>query len=281
MHAAARILYDAAQHFSENDGWAIASHVALSILASMFPFLIFLAALAGFLGSKSLADEAMHILMEAWPPQVAGPIGREIQDVLTQARGGALTLGVVLSVFFSSNSVGAFRIALGRAYGVKDTRPWWWLQLLSILYVFIGALTLLTLAVLVVLAPLIWTVALYFFPHLAPLDHMITFLRLAITSLVLLAALILAHKYLPAGHRTLREIAPGVLLTYGLWIAAGVAFGSYLAEFARNYVTTYAGLASAMIAIVFLYWIAVIFILGGELNAAILRAREKARRPAA
>jgi membrane protein len=65
------------------------------------------------------------------------------------------------------------------------------------------------------------------------------------------------------------------LLTSALWIAAGIAFGSFLGEFARNYVTTYAGLASVMIALVFLYMIASIFIFGGELNAAILVAKRK------
>ena len=99
--------------------------------------------------------------------------------------------------------------------------------------------------------------------------------RLAIASLALLLALILAHKFLPAGRRSLRDIAPGILLTSAMWIAAGIAFGSFLDEFARNYVTTYAGLASVMIALMFLYMIASIFIFGGELNAAILRAKRK------
>lgn len=102
--------------------------------------------------------------------------------------------------------------------------------------------------------------------------RLIIFGRFAIASLVLLLALVLSHKFLPAGRRSLRDIAPGILLTFVLWIAASIAFGSYLADFARNYVTTYAGLASAMIALVFLYMIASIFIFGGELNAAILRA---------
>ncbi len=61
-----------------------------------------------------------------------------------------------------------------------------------------------------------------------------------------------------------------------LWLAGGIGFGRYLAEFATNYVTMYAGLASAMIALVFLYWIATIFVYGGELNAEIL-ARPRAQ----
>ena len=94
---------------------------------------------------------------------------------------------------------------------------------------------------------------------------------------MLLLALVLAHKFLPAGRRSFVDIAPGIVLTIAMWIAAGIAFGSYLAEFARNYVTTYAGLASVMIALVFLYLIAAIFIFGGELNAAILRAKREKR----
>ena len=41
---------------------------------------------------------------------------------------------------------------------------------------------------------------------------------------------------------------------------AGEFFGRYLADFAYTYVTYYAGLASAMIALVFLYLVASIFI---------------------
>ena len=59
-------------------------------------------------------------------------------------------------------------------------------------------------------------------------------------------------------------------------LRGGAGFGMYLAQYAnRTYVTTYAGLASAMIALVFLYVSASIFIYGGELNAAILRARHR------
>ena len=63
-----------------------------------------------------------------------------------------------------------------------------------------------------------------------------------------------------------------------MWLAAGMAFGRYLAEFAITYVSYYAGLASAMIALVFLYWTASIFVYGGALNAAIFRPRRQAGR---
>jgi membrane protein len=60
-----------------------------------------------------------------------------------------------------------------------------------------------------------------------------------------------------------------------LWLGAGIVFGRYLANFAYAYVTYYAGLASVMAALVFLYLVAMIFIYGAELNAALARARKK------
>ncbi len=273
MRSCFRIFYDAIFRFSEDDGWAIASHIALSTLTSLFPFLIFVTALAGFFGSQQLADEAARILLETWPQQVAAPIAGEIHNVLTNAHTGLLTIGVVLAIYFSSSAIEALRVGLNRAYDVKERRPWWLLRIESIFYVLLGAFGLLTLAFLVVLAPLIWATVLRYAPAAAPLYQLVTFARFGVATIVLLFLLIVMHKFLPGGHRRFIDILPGIALTFALWVVAGIAFGSYLAEFARNYVTTYAGLASVMIAIVFLYWLGTIFIFGGELNAALMRAR--------
>jgi membrane protein len=86
---------------------------------------------------------------------------------------------------------------------------------------------------------------------------------------------------LPAGRRGVAEIWPGIVATLVLWLIASNTFGRYLAEFASTYSTYYAGLASVMIALVFLYVTAAIFIYGGELNNVISeRRRLEAAAPA-
>jgi membrane protein len=269
-----RAFYDAYWAFADDDGWAISSHIALSTLTSMFPFLIFLTSLAGFFGSKDLADQAATMLLEAWPQRVAQPLATEIHSVLTQSRSGLLTVGVVLALYFSSSGIEALRIGLNRAYSVKDKRAWWLLRLESIAYVLVGSLALLALTFLVVLGPLIWNEMLTYAPALQPLDQMVTWGRYVITAFILTVALLVAHKWLPAERHTFRQIAPGVIFTLALSLVFGFAFGAYLAGFARNYASTYAGLASVMIALVFLYMLASIFVYGGELNAAICRLKK-------
>lgn len=237
----------------------------------MFPFLIFLTALAGFFGSKDLADQAVSLLLESWPNRVAGPLSVEIHSVLTQSHSSLLTIGAVLALYFSSSAIEALRIGLNRAYGVRENRPWWLLRLESAAYVLIGALALLTLAFFVVLAPLLWGALVDVIPRLSKTLQLVYLLRYVLTALILLVALIIAHAWLPAGRRSLRQVLPGVALTLVLSFVFAGAFGLYLGEFTRNYVSTYAGLASVMIALLFLYSLAAIFVFGGELNAAIWR----------
>jgi membrane protein len=265
-----RILYDAYLKFNRDDGWAIASHIALTILTSLFPFLIFLTALAAFFGLKAESDAATALIFETWPHNVAKPIAAEIHDVLTQPRGGLLTMGAVLAIYFSSSGVEALRIGLNRAYDLRDERPWWLLRLESILYVFLGAGALLAIALLLVIAPLARALVESHAPglmdHLQPLYGPV---RYGVTTAVVSFSVLAAHKLLPPGNRSLVKIAPGLLLTIFASLAFGAGFGAYLARFAGNYVSTYAGLASMMIALMFLYTLAVIFVYGAELNQTI------------
>ena len=268
-----RVVIEAFLRFNRDDGWAIASHISLSILLAVFPFLIVVTALAGFIGSVNLADEVARLIFAAWPRQVASPIASEIHNVLTTARGGVLTFGAVFAVYFASSGVESLRIGLNRAYGLREQRSWWLLRLESIGYVLVSAFALLALAFLVVLWPLIFNTVARHVPWVEPLEAHFDFARFGIGGLVLAVALLILHMWLPAGRRGFGKVWPGIAATLLLWLACGFAFGRYLADFAHAYVNYYAGLASAMIALVFLYYSAWIFIYGGELNAAIARAR--------
>ncbi len=273
------IVIDALWRFLAHDGWAIASHIALSTLMAMFPFLIVVTALAGFFfGSKELADEAARVLLEAWPKEVAGPIAFDVTDVLTKTRGDVLTFGVLFALYFASSGVDGLRIGLNRAYDAVEARSWWILRLEAIVYVLIGAVAILAFSFLVVLAPLIWARLVHYVPGLEPFSNLIDFARYAVAVVVLVIALAIVHRWLPAGRRSFKEITPGVFATLFLWLISGAAFGRYLADYAFTYVSMYAGLASVMIALVFLYICASIFILCSELNAAIFTARNGGKR---
>ena len=268
------VCMDAFYTFLADDGWAIASHIALSTLMALFPFLIVLTSLAGFFGSKELADQAAGLMLQVWPKQVADTLSGQIHDVLTTTRGDILTVGAVLAVYFASNGVEALRIALNRAYSVIETRRWYWLRLESIGYTLVAAFASLAMAFLIVLGPLILEAARRHIPLIVESnEQLLTFARYGVTVTALIVALFILHAWVPAGRRSFLQILPGIIFTMAASLVSGIVFGQYLARFANNYVTMYAGLASVIIALVFLYFIAAIFVYGGELNAAIIKSR--------
>jgi membrane protein len=279
------IALDAFYRFIADDGWAIASYIAMSTLMALFPFLILVTTLAAFLGPRDLADDAANLLLSTWPKEVSAPIAAEVHRVLSTTRSDVLTLSAVFSVYFASSGVESLRIGLNRAYDATETRSWLLLRIESIIYVLVGALTLLALSVPIVLGPLLFATALKYAPWLEPLEATFTFVRFAVATSVITVALVVLHKWLPAEHRRFREIAVGILATLAMWLAGGILFGRYLANFASTYVTYYAGLASVMVALVFLYLTASIFMYGAELNSAIWRpnarsaARQKGQEP--
>lgn len=266
------VALDAFYTFLADDGWAIASHIALSALMALFPFLIVITALAGVFGSKELADQAAEMMLDAWPSQVADALSGEMHNVLTQTHSGTLTIGLVLAIYFASNGVESLRVGLNRAYSVVEQRRWYWLRLESIGYTMVAAVMSLAMAFLIVLGPLLLAAARRHIPvRIEANEDLLTILRYGLTIVALIVALVILHKWLPAGTRRMREILPGIVVTMIGSLAAGIVFGKYLERFASNYVTTYAGLASVMIALVFLYFIAAIFVYGGELNASIVK----------
>jgi membrane protein len=194
--------------------------------------------------------------------------------VLTTTRGDALTIGLLLAIYFASNGVESLRVALNRAYAVIEPRSWYWLRLESIGYTLVAAVTALAMAFLIVLGPLLLAAARLYIPLVIETNQgLLTVARYGITITALVIALFILHAWLPAGRRSFMQIVPGIVFTMVASLVSGIGFGMYLARFANNYVTMYAGLASVIIALVFLYFIAAIFVYGGELNAAIMKSQ--------
>jgi membrane protein len=280
--ATRRVLYDALGHFNTDDGWAMASHLAISALAALFPFLIFATTLASFLGAERFAETAVHLVFDTWPAEIAEPIAREVVNVLTVQRSDLLTFGVAFALYFASNGIEALRTSLNRAYRVVETRSFIYRRIQSLAFVLIATICIVAISVLLIFAPLIVRFMDAHFEWIRPYLGTITLWRYVIASTLIVLGLIAVHIWLPAGRRRFVDIVPGIIFTLAAWLAGATVFAEYLDRFS-SYVTTYAGLASIMIAVVFLYIISAIFILGGEFNAAIsryLEARARVRAPA-
>ncbi|MGF7157988.1 YihY/virulence factor BrkB family protein [Bartonella heixiaziensis] len=267
-----RILVDAVSHYWRDNGSAFASHVALSGLLAFFPFFIFGTSLASFLGAFTYTPQKIKALVQLLPDVIAEPLSQEIINVLTIQRGGVLTVSVIGAAYFASNGVEALRTALNRAYRVVDRRSLLFCRFQSLFFVILGAVGLIVISVLLILTPLLIKIMQNHSFFITEYIGVIRLWRHIIAAVVLFVSLLIVHKWLPAERRKFIDILPGIVVTISVWFVASIAFAQYLTMF--DYISTYAGLASIMVAIIFLYILSAIFILGGEINAAIMFYRK-------
>ena len=263
---------DAGRSFARNDGLAMASHVALSLVIALFPFLICVAALAAFLGAGRISTHIVHLLFDFWPEGVAGPLAREADKVLIPRR-NVLTISIVLTLLVATNGVESLRVALCRAYGVRRFRPWWQARLIGVAFILIGAGALVASSVLVVLWPSIWRATVTSMPDLRGLGLTYDVVRYALASIVLVLGLVAAHLWLPDSRPRSWDVMPGIAATLVLWLAGASLYGEFLANM-THLKSTYAGLAGILTALIFLQISAAIFIFGAEVNAALRQRSE-------
>ena len=116
------ILRRAAWRVFDDGGVSMAGAVAFSFLLSLFPFCIFLGALAGTLGGRELAAAAIAQLFQAVPETVAKALAPEVEKVMGQSQYGLVTIGAAISLFFATSAIESLRAALNSAYGVREGR---------------------------------------------------------------------------------------------------------------------------------------------------------------
>ena len=137
----------------KDEGLELSGYIAFTAFFSLFPFVIFLAALAGFLGDRQTADDLVAAMFGFMPDDVAGTLAPAVREVIGARQGGLLTVGILTTLWFASNGIEALRTGLNRAYGVNEERAMWWLRLQSIAFVVAGGLIIFFLSLAVILGP--------------------------------------------------------------------------------------------------------------------------------
>lgn len=243
----------------------LAGNIAFRGLFSVFPFLIFLTALAGFFGNQELATAVVTYLVSVAPAQLVGPLAVEITSILTVPRTGLLSLAAVLTIWSAMAGVDSVRVGLNRAYDLKEDRHMFWLFGQSILFVIGSAMVLLVVSLLMVVFPVFLVAANHYAPNIAGHFATLEQLRFPIAISLLTGGLVLCHRVLPARKLSTRQVMPGVVLTVLVWVILSVVFAEYLVRF-NSFASTYASLSGLFGAMFFIYLAAVVLIFGGEIN---------------
>lgn len=263
-----RLLAESFRRLFADEAVPLAGNIAFRTLFSIFPFLIFLTALAGFFGTEEQAKTAVDFLLGVAPETLVKPLAGEITSILTVPRADLLSLAALLTIWSAMAGVDSVRVGLNRAYDLKDTRPGWFIYLIDILFVVASAAIFLAFSILIVLLPLALRFAATHGIETAAQFTSLQQMRIPLSLLLIFLGVLASHVALPARRLPLRRILPGVLLTVIVWGVLALGFSWWVLEF-NSFTSTYASLSGLFAAMFFLYLAALVLILGGEVNRVI------------
>jgi membrane protein len=275
LNAIGRVVWRATKRFFEHEGPTLAGHMAFSALLALFPFVVFLVSLAGTLGQTEPVKEFMAYAFEYLPVEVGRALYPVVSSIVLQPpRGGVLTVSILGTLWVASSGVEALRTAVDRAYGVPDRRPFWWRRLQGLAFVVAGAMAIMVVVVTVVIGPLIWEAVNYLFHIPDDVFGLYNAIRYATGAFGLFIVMCVLYRFLPNVRQKWYHVLPGALLACSAWLIIATLYSLYLSN-VGDYSVTYGSLGGVIGALMFFFVSAMVFIVGAELNAAILQAQRE------
>lgn len=257
----------ALKDFLDDDMTTYASALSYQVFFSLFPFIIFLVALLGFLNLSSFFEwlrEQARLLL----PQQAMDQVNQVIDGLQEPQGGLLSLGVIIAMWSASAAVRATMNALNVAYDVNESRPAWKLYPLSIFYTVGLAAMLILAAILLVVGPQ----AIQWLAQWIGMEQIFVtlwaWLRWPAALFLLTLAVAIVYYVAPDAEQEFRFITPGAVFAVIVWILASVGFNYYVSNFG-NYNATYGSIGTIIVLLLYFFISAAVMLFGAELNATI------------
>ena len=246
----------------------LAAQLAFYFLMALFPALLFLVALIGYLPVENALSELLTALGTVAPQELVRLLRKQLAQIAEGSQASLLTLGIIGAVWSSSAAMVAIIDALNRAYDVTEWRPWWKRRLLAMLLTVALALFIIIALALVLVGP---TMALRF-ANWFGVGFAVALLWALIRWPVILFCVVfsvdLVYHFAPNRRGRWVWITPGSVLATALWIVSSFAFRVYVTNFG-DYTATYGAIGGAIVTMLWFYVSSIAILIGAELNGVI------------
>lgn len=256
---------------NEDNCWGMAAQLSYYFLMAFFPFLIFLSALLGFLpiGPDVLGRflNEFNIFM----PDKTYKLVTGIVNPLLEARAeGALTFGILLSLWCGSLAFNGMISVFNLAYRAKETRSYLHTRSLSILVTIIVSLFIILSMVLLFFGDSLIRVTF----DLPSVQLGYSLIRWVLIFLLLNIGVQIVYYALPAKRFPWRLISPGGILATTGWVIGTLAFRYYVNNFG-NFQMLWGSLGTIIGLMVWFYICSFCLLVGGEIDSEVFKLREE------
>ena len=257
-------------------GWS--AELAYYYFFALFPALLFLVALAGYVPIENLIDQVMTALGRVAPGAVTTLTRNQLDQIAASQHGGLLTFGIIATLWSMSSGMTAVVDTLNQAYHVTEGRQWWRVRVTAILLAVALVAFVLTSFILLVVGPALGQ-------RLAAelgLGFVFSFgwkiLQWPLVFLLVAAAVSMVYYIAPDVDQRWLWIVPGAVFATVLWVLMSVGLKWYVEHFA-NYQATYGAIGGVIVLLLWLYFSGFVLLVGAELNAVIEHASIYGKNP--
>jgi membrane protein len=262
------------KEINEDHVMAFAGNLTYKGLFAVFPFFTFLLSLLGIFNATGLVKTMVDGLSGVAPQSATVFIEDQLLSITQSQAESAFTFGAIISILLALWGVsGAFRSvmeAMNVMYEVEEDRPFWKVYGLSIFMSLAVIVLLLGALVLVVFGESIGVAVADLVGLGSVFATVWSIAQWPVVALVVLLTFALIYYFAPAAEQRFRWISPGSIIAFVFWLIFSLLFSLYASTFGgSSYNETYGSLAGVIILMLYVYYSALIMLIGAEMNQVI------------
>ncbi|MFB4168513.1 YihY/virulence factor BrkB family protein [Virgibacillus sp. JSM 102003] len=252
------------QRISDDDIFGLSAQLAYFFLLSLFPFLLFLMTLIGYL---PIDQSTVISFIETYAPgQITDLINQNVSELLNDQNGQLLSIGIIATLWSASNAINAIMRGFNRAYDVDEDRSFIVSRLIAIVLTIAMVLVICIAFLLPIFGRMIGVYIFTFFGLSAGFLSVWETLRWVVSSVVFFIVLVALYKLAPNKRIYFKNAVWGALFATVGWQLVSLAFSFYVSSMG-NYSATYGSLGTVIVLMIWFYISGVIIMIGGAINA--------------
>ncbi|SER57718.1 membrane protein [Gracilibacillus ureilyticus] len=252
------------KRINDDDVPGLAAQLSYFFLLSLFPFMIFLVTLIGYLPYSDI--DVINFISNYAPEEINKLLNDNITQVMNNRNGGLLSVGIIGTLWSASNGVNALMRAFNEAYNIDEERSFIVVRGISIILTIAMVFVILIAFALPVFGRMIGE---YIFSFVGLSDDFISLwetLRWVISSVIFFIVLTALYLLAPSKRVKFKHVVIGAVFSTICWQLTSLAFSYYVSSIG-NYSATYGSLGGVIILMLWFYLSAMVIIAGGEINA--------------
>ncbi|MDD4374135.1 MAG: YihY/virulence factor BrkB family protein [Bacteroidales bacterium] len=254
-----------------------AAAVAFNFFLAIFPFILFIFTLIPYIPIENFQQTLMGLFEDIIPPDTFHEVEETITEIVMRQNTGLLSLSFILTFIFSTNGISAIMDGFNSTWHSIDTKNWLQ-QRLSAIFLLVVLSIFVVLAISLITmggVSIHWMIARGWIER-GFTAQLLQILRWLVIVFLTFLSLSMLYYYAPARRKEYHFISPGSILATALFIFGTLAFNFYISNFSR-YNALYGSIGTLIIFMMWLYFNAIILLIGFELNASILLAKRENR----